>query len=109
MIALIRWVLGFIIALIFVFFAAFNRQPVELYYSPLHDPVVLPLFAAVLGFSAFAFIIGGLTVWISDGRVRRERRGLKRHVKTLEKEIDKNKPVNDTSKDNPLFPALTKQ
>lgn len=109
MIALIRWVLGFIITLVFVFFAAFNRQPVALHFSPLHDPLELPLYAVALGFSVLAFLIGGFTVWLSDGKLRRERRGLKRHVKSLEKELANSENAPQKTPDNPLFPALTKQ
>ncbi|MFP4313713.1 MAG: lipopolysaccharide assembly protein LapA domain-containing protein [Alphaproteobacteria bacterium] len=107
MIALIRWVFGFIIALFFVFFAAFNRQIVTLHYSPLNDPLELPLFAIVLGFSALAFMVGAATVWLSDGKIRRERRGLRRHVKSLEKELDRTEKSPKTQ-DNPLFPSLPK-
>lgn len=109
MIALIRWVLGFLLTLLFVFFAAFNRQPVELYYSPLHDPLELPLFAVALGFSALAFLIGGIVVWLSDGRVRRERRGLRKTVKSLEKKLEKTEQDHPKKPENPLFPAITKQ
>lgn len=109
MIALIRWVLGFLLTLVFVFFAAFNRQPVELFYSPLHDPIELPLFAVALGFSALAFLIGGVTVWLSDGKIRRERRGLKRTVKSLEKKLENTDDDKASKPDNPLFPAITKQ
>jgi len=108
MLALIRWITGFALTIIFVFFAAFNRQSVDLYFSPVHDPLQMPLFAAVLGFSALAFLVGGAIVWMNDGKIRRERRGLRKEVKKLEKELDAGESQPSKQPQNILFPEHNK-
>lgn len=111
MIAFFRWITGFLIIILFAGFAAFNRQEVTLYYSPVHDPLNWPLYVLVLGFAATGFIIGALVVWISDGKIRREKRLQKKQIKKLENELQKTQIVMD-AKEKPetaLFPpALTK-
>ena len=107
MIALIRWILGFAITLIFVFFAAFNRQETELYFSPIHDPITLPLYAVTLGFAGLAFLLGGLTVWLSDGKIRKDRRSLRKTVKSLERELKITETRIATEPQNLLFPPST--
>ena len=111
MIAFFRWIAGFLIITLFAGFAAFNRQEVTLYYSPVHDPLNWPLYALVLGFAAIGFMIGALVVWISDGKIRREKRLQKKQIKKLENELQKTQIVMN-AKEKPetaLFPpALTK-
>ena len=111
MIAFFRWIAGFIIIVLFAGFAAFNRQDVTLYYSPVHDPLNWPLYVLVLGFAAMGFIIGAMVVWMSDGKLRREKRLQKKQIKTLETELKKTQIIMD-AKEKPetaLFPpALTR-
>lgn len=109
---MIRWILGFAIAILFAGFAAMNRQNVTLYFTPVHDPIEWPLFAIVLGFSALGFLIGAMVVWMNDGKLRREKRLQKRQIKKLKAELDKNDillPNEAPKPDTALFPALTKQ
>ena len=108
MLALLRWIIGFIFTVIFVFFAAFNRHNIEIYFSPIHDPIEMPLFAVVLGFAALSFLIGGATVWMNDGKIRRERRGLRKEVKKLEKELNSGENKSSKQPHNLLFPEHNK-
>lgn len=110
MIALMRWIAGFLTIIIFAGFAALNRQDVALYFSPIHDAVQIPLFIIILGFAAAGFLIGSMAVWFNDGKLRREKRLQKKQIKTLESELEMTQKIM-SAKDrlhDPLFPALTK-
>jgi uncharacterized integral membrane protein len=89
MLGFARWIIGFFIAILFAGFAAMNRQSVTLHISPVHDPLEWPLFVIILGFAALGFLIGAFTVWLNDGKLRREKRQQKRQIKTLEAELKK--------------------
>ena len=87
MLSLLQSVLGFALAIFLVSFALAHRAPVEVFYSPVHDPLSLPLYALVLGFTAFGFVLGGVIVWIGGAKVRKEKRVQKKQIKQLEKEV----------------------
>lgn len=108
MIAAIRWICGFAIAILFAGFAAMNRQNVTFYITPLHDPREWPLFIVILGFAGLGFMIGALSVWLNDGKLRREKRLQKRQIKTLEAELKKAElePYIEKTSDEPYYPAL---
>lgn len=89
MLNFVRWIIGFLIAILFAGFAAMNRQSVTLHISPVHDPLEWPLFIIILGVAALGFVIGAFTVWLNDGKLRREKRHQKRQIKTLEAELKK--------------------
>lgn len=110
MAGLIRWICGFAFIVLFAGFAAMNRQSVDFYFTPLHDPLQWPLYLLVLGFTALGFMLGAITVWLSDFRLRRDKRLQKKQIKTLERELSKAKaaPEDIRKPDDTLFPALTK-
>ncbi len=106
---LIRWILGFLIALVLAGFAVANRTPVLLVWSPIHPPLELPLYVIALALMAAGFLLGSLITWLNMGSVRREKRRQKRQIKILEKQLG---AVNEnTSEDasSDFFPALPKR
>lgn len=89
MMNLLRALLAIATALICVGFALAHTQGVQLFFSPLHDPLTLPMAAVALGFFAFGFLVGGVMVWLNGHEKRRELRALKKQAKVQEKEIDR--------------------
>lgn len=113
MMGFVRWIIGFLIAILFAGFAAMNRQSVTLYISPVHDPIEWPLFALILGVAAIGFLIGAATVWLNDGKLRREKRQQKRQIKTLEAELKKAETpaihIKSGNTDIAALPAISQQ
>ena len=66
MLALLRWLIGFGFAACVLTFAVLNRESVTLTYTPIHDPLEMPMYAMGLGLLALGYIFGALTIWISD-------------------------------------------
>lgn len=84
---IIRWILGFTVAITASIFAVLNRQDVTLFWNPIgSDSITVPLYLAVLGFTAIGFVIGGFVVWMNSGRLRSERRQQKKEIKTLKRQ-----------------------
>lgn len=106
--ALIRSLIGLTIAAFAIGFAIANRQDVSVIYSPIHDPLTLPLYLIVLSLTAIGFILGGAFVWLSMGSLRQTKRQQKKLIKSLEKEL---KAVNENAEtpktpSSEFFPAL---
>jgi uncharacterized integral membrane protein len=97
MINIVRGFVGFIIAVILTVFALFNRQTVEVFYSPVHDPLSFPLYLIILSFLGMGFIMGGFVVWINAGHTRKLTRQQRRQITALGKELEGMK--NDASSD----------
>ena len=80
-------------ALVIVFTLA-NRQSVEVFLSPFgaNGPFLpqfnIPLFLLIYGVLIIGIVMGGMAVWFTQGRNRRERRRLKRENALLEKELE---------------------
>ena len=108
--ALLRTFLGFLIAIALTAFAVFNRQDISLIYSPIHDPLELPLYLLTLCFFAGGLLLGSLMTWFGGGKTRKKSRDQRREIKTLEKELDKEKKEKDKTglPQNEIFPALPK-
>ncbi len=103
----IRTFFGFLITITIGAFAVMNAQTIELTWSPLHPPLNLPLHVPLLVALALGFFIGATTVWLNDGKVRREKRVARRHIRELEKKLETNqnyKESTDHSAD--FFPSL---
>ncbi|MGH1397987.1 MAG: lipopolysaccharide assembly protein LapA domain-containing protein [Alphaproteobacteria bacterium] len=106
----IKTILGFILAIAITAFAVQNRAPINIQFSPLHDPFPLPLYAIALGGLLLGFILGGTLVWLNDGKIRHEKRRQKKQIKTLEKDLATLKsPKPQTAPASDLFPALPKK
>jgi uncharacterized integral membrane protein len=65
-------------------FAVSNDGTVALGIWPVPDALHLPLYLVVLVALAIGFLFGRFTGWLAHGRIRRERRKLRRHVETLQ-------------------------
>lgn len=106
--SLIRGILGFVLAAAIALFAIYNRQPVDVTFSPIHDPLSIPLYLIALGLMGAGFLLGGTFVWFTQGRVRKTKRQQKKQIKALEKEL---KAVNENgaqelTPSSEFFPAL---
>ncbi|MEM7651006.1 MAG: LapA family protein [Pseudomonadota bacterium] len=110
--SLIRAILGFIMALALTGFAVSNRQDTTLIYSPLHDPLEVPLYLIALLFMAAGFILGAMAVWFNGAKTRKLKRQQRKTIKTLEKELSEIKKTQLESEKQPpseFFPALPEQ
>ncbi len=108
---IIRGIIGLVLTLALAGFAAMNTDPVEVFISPIHDPVEYPIYLIALVSVAAGFIAGGLMVWINTGGVRKDRRKKKKEIKILEKEVDALKDDKFAPKPpaSDMFPALPSQ
>ena len=106
--AFFRTIFGFIIAVLLIGFAVSNRQATTLIYSPIHDPLEVPLYLIALIFLATGFILGGLIVWTNSAPTRKVKRQQRKTIKALEKELGtlQTKSSNDRKPDSEFFPAL---
>lgn len=77
-----------------ILFTLANRQSVAVYLSPFGEngPFLpqfnIPLFLLIYAVLIIGIFMGGLAVWFTQGRNRRERRRLKRETARLEKELE---------------------
>lgn len=106
--AFLRWIAGFLIAIAIAGWAAFNRTPVEMIWSPVHDPVSMPLYLVGLAALAAGFIFGGAVVWINSAPLRREKRRQGKEIRILEKEIGtlKKEKSGESPPAADMFPIL---
>lgn len=110
--AFLRAIFGFIIAILLIGFAVANRQATTLVYSPVHEPLEIPLYLITLIFMAIGFILGGLAVWINSAPTRKVKRQQRKTIKELEKELETLQTKNDQTPappDSEFFPALPAQ
>jgi putative membrane protein len=82
-----RLVIVLPLLLLLILFALSNREPVSLGLWPTDYTLRLPLSLAVLGAMAFAFLAGGLLVWISELAQRRRARQAEHAVRLLEAQV----------------------
>lgn len=59
------------------------------YMEPFHDPANVPLYLLALGMVGIGIFLGVIATWLSMGRLRKDRRTLRKTVKMLEKELGK--------------------
>ena len=85
---IVRWIIGFSLAALAVFFAVTNREIVSVYWSPLHAPLELPLYLIALGLMATGFIAGGFIVWVNTIPVRLSLRQHKKRLREVEKRME---------------------
>ncbi len=108
--ALIRTFIGFLIAITLIAFAVTNRQTTTLVYSPLHEPLELPLYMVTLLFMAVGFFLGVMVLWINSGKTRSVKRQQRKTIKELEKELESVKESTEQASEpaSDFFPALPK-
>jgi len=76
-------------ALIFIIaFVVLNRQEATLYYSPLVEPLTLPLWIMGLILFGVGFSVGALLLWLNSWPTYKELRTVKKQLKQTEAEIE---------------------
>ena len=108
--SLVRAIFGFILAIALTAFAISNRQGVELIYSPIHEPLEVPLYLIALLFMATGFMLGAIATWFNGGKTRKIKRQQRKTIKALEKELSSLSKGKDEAAAPPseFFPALPK-
>ncbi len=104
----LRWLIGLVITIVIASFAAMNTEVVSFTFSPVHDPVSIPVYMVILSTLAFGFLFGGIVVWLNAAPVRKAKRKQKKEIKLLEKELEKLKSeaaVRDHVQDLDVLPA----
>jgi uncharacterized integral membrane protein len=81
------------LAIVLVMFAVANRQAVTLSFDPFGsaDPALaltMPLFLMIFGFTILGVMVGGVAVWLRQGRWRRTARALEDDVAGLRRQVD---------------------
>jgi len=105
--ALIKSVISFLLIIAIAWFCIINAQSVDIIWSPIHDPLTLPLYTTIIGGLIIGFAIGTLLTWINSGHVRKEKRRQKKQIKSLEKELEKNTTaISNQKPPADFFPAL---
>jgi hypothetical protein len=94
-----------------------NRRPVALALDPLAadpfataaaiQPIVLPGYLIVLGSLAVGVLIGGIAMWLSEGRNRRDLRHWRAEARRLEREATARETVGRDAGSRDTQPALT--
>lgn len=93
-----------------ILFAVFNLEHASLTWSPIHQPVDLPLYLIVLVPLAAGFVLGLFMGWLAGSRTRGRSRAQRREIKKLEKELATYKPDEGASKPlDEFYPALPKK
>lgn len=87
MMTFLRWIVAVPIIVAAVLFAIAHPQPVAFTWSPVSEPLTLPLYTLALGLCALGFVLGALATWLGMGKVRRDRRAQKKTIKALEKDL----------------------
>ena len=80
------WLLTVPLTVMVVVFAVANRAFVPLDLWPFAIEVQIPIFLLVLGSMLFGFLIGGLVMWLSLGKQRRQGRAAKGQIAKLERQ-----------------------
>jgi hypothetical protein len=97
MLRFLWWLIALPIGIVGVALAVANRRPVALALDPLAaDPfaataaipaLTVPGYLVVLGSLAVGVLVGGLAMWLSEGRHRRELRHWRVEARRLEREL----------------------
>ena len=88
MMVILRWLITIPIIVVCVFWAVSNRQDIEIIFSPLHDPVTMPVYFLILGALALGFFVGATSCWFSMSGLRKQKREQKKEIKQLKKDLD---------------------
>ena len=102
---LLAWLLTLPFIVGAVGFALYNDKTVEVTVNPFYPDWTLPLYAPVLVAIAFGFLFGAIMTWAAMGHLRKDRRDLKKRVKTLEKQIETPSHSSTPSHNYSLIPS----
>ena len=81
--SLLRLIVTIPVIVLLLGFMILNRYEVQLTYSPLHDPINMPIMVIALACVIVGFLAGAWLVWVDGGRNRKEISKLKKQVKKL--------------------------
>jgi uncharacterized integral membrane protein len=86
-------IIGLPVAVLLIVFSVANRQPILLRLDPFNatNPAIafeLPFFVFLFAALLIGMIVGGLSVWLSQGRYRKSARHEKQRADTLSKRAD---------------------
>lgn len=86
---LLRWIIGGVVTIVLAVLAVLNRAHTDFFWSPIHDPVSLPIYIIILFAAAGGFVFGTIITWMYMAPLRKLKRAQKQEIKTLEREVDK--------------------
>ena len=92
MAALLKWSLLLPVAVLAVMLAIANRTPVELAFDPFGASdlsIRAPLFIVAFASMMIGVVIGGVAVWMRQGRHRRAARAARSEARRLHAEADR--------------------
>ena len=88
----IKWLIALPIIVGCFIFAVSNPDPISVVLNPNTSAIELPLYIIAFGALGIGFLFGAAILWLSMGKLRKERKQYKKTVKKLEKEISE---IND--------------
>ncbi|ACL57181.1 LapA family protein [Methylobacterium nodulans] len=102
---MIRFLKGLIllpIAVVVVLLAVANRQAVTVSFDPFSQgapafSLTVPLYALIFAAVALGIVVGGCGTWLSEGKIRRDRRAKSRELDRLRHESDRLRIAADRS------------
>lgn len=92
---LVGWFVLLPLGLVLVLFALANRQIVNIGFDPLSPdspfvaPLMMPMFVVVYVTLTIGVMLGGISVWFTQGRHRRDERRLRHEAENLKAETER--------------------
>jgi len=83
-------------------FVVLNRQEATLYYSPLAEPITLPLWIMGLFLFAGGFAIGAVLLWLNSWPIRKELRQTKKELKQNQDKYEELARLKNETDSTPL-------
>ncbi len=84
---LVSWVFLALLAIIVITLSVGNKDVVTFSLFPLPFVMDIPLYLLILGGALIGLVLGAFRTWLSDGKLRRELRELKRENLKLEGDL----------------------
>lgn len=94
---IVGWVVLIPLCAVLVVFALANRHTVTLHFDPLSrdtpfmPPLDVPMFALIYAMLIVGIVLGGIAVWLTQGRNRREKRQYRRESENLAGELERSR------------------
>jgi uncharacterized integral membrane protein len=108
----LRWVILVPVGIVLLLLGLANREPVLLSFDPFGGApglgVSVPLFIVIIVSIMVGVLIGGIALWINQGRHRRSARSLRREAERLRREADTLK-ANASERTGVPMPLLSRR